>query len=240
MSIAELSANSVTPCYNDDRDVGRFSDHITVWVDVYIGEDQNCEGLKDKFDANLQVLRTNNYAENEMNDDAMLLADQNMLAKLKEDAYCLKYFSSIDRALDFIRQCQDKRIFFISSGTIGKKIVPHIAELPQIHGIYIFCGNISHHTQWAGEYVDYISAMLDHQDDLLERLTRDIAVYLDKKGDRHRQNESMIAARNCYAWSLKLLNRGKSLGDTGSRKLIETVERKFKELQSFATAPSEL
>ena len=239
MATSEFPASNTTPYSFNDRDFGRFSDHITVWVDAHIGEENTYDGLKNKFDANIQVLRSNNPAENEIDDDTMLCADKAMLGKLKEDVYCLKYFATMEKALRFILQSQDKKIFFISSGSIGEHIVPHIAELPQLYGVYIFCGHISSHTKWAHDYVDCIKAMLEHQDDLLERLTRDLAEYLEQKGDRHKMNESMVAARNCYSWSKKLLIRGKSLGDTGSRKLMERVDKKLNEVQSFSTAPSQ-
>jgi len=168
------------------------------------------------------------------NDDSMgmLCSDPKMLEKLCDEAYCLKYFANNDEALEYIRQNRQKQIFFISSGTIGKEVVPKIAALPQIQGIYIFCGYIPAHTEWASEYVDKITAMLEHQDNLLERLTRDIAEYVEKKGDQHFHNEDMVPAKNCYAWAKKLLIRGQILGDTGLTKKINSVDEKLNNAQS--------
>ena len=194
-----------TPYCNDNRDFGHFSDHVSVWIDKYIGVDNEYSMLKAKFNDNVQVLQTNNTNEMEADDDTMLCANQDMLKKLSDEVYCLKYFCTTERALDYIHNNSQRKIFFISSGTIGQEIVPLIAELPQIQGIYIFCGNISKHAEWARDYIDKISAMLEHQDDLLQRLTRDIADYVEQKGDQHNANGDKVQARNCYSWSKKLL-----------------------------------
>jgi hypothetical protein len=239
MADALYSSAGATPYLPDDRDFGRFSDHVTVWIDKYIGVANSYEGFKTKFDDNIQVLKTNNPLESEIDDDSMLCADQDMLKKLSDDIYCLKYFSTIEKGLEYIRANPGKRIFFISSGSIGKEVVPQIVDLPQIKGIYIFCGNISAHTGWAGDYVDNISAMLEHQDNLLERLTRDIAEYVEKKGDDYQKKDAKLPARNCYAWAKKLLIRGKMLGDTGLSKLIDRVDKKLNELQSSTECPSD-
>jgi hypothetical protein len=226
------SADGARPYFVDDRDFGHFSDHVTVWIDQHIGEENTYKDLKSKFNDNIQVLKSNNVVEDEIDDDTLTYADPDMLKKLSDEVYCLKYFSTVDKGLEYIRQNSQKAIFFVSSGTIGKIIVPQIADLPQIKGIYIFCGNISHHTEWAGEYADKISAMLEHQDNLLERLTRDIAAYVEKKGDEHKSKEDILQARNCYAWSKKLLVRGKMLGDTGLSKLIDKISEKIDNVQS--------
>jgi len=232
-------SEGATPIFNDGRDFGHFSDHVTVWIDEHIGVDNAYGGFKAKFNDNIQVLKSNNLNENEIDDESMLCADQDMLNKLIDEVYCLKYFSTIDKGLEYIENNPGKRIFFISSGSIGKDVVPKIVNLSQIQGIYIFCGNISAHTEWAGDYFEHISAMLEHQDNLLERLTRDIAEYVEKKGDEYTQADAKLAARNCYAWAKKLLIRGKMLGDTGLSKIINRVDKKLDEAQSSTQAPSD-
>jgi hypothetical protein len=238
MAESLFSSQVATPYNTSSRDFGQYSDHITVWIDQYIGEENTYANFKSKFDDNIQVLQSNSLAEIEIDDDSMVCSDPEMLKKLSHDVYCLKYFSSIDKALEYIHQNPDKKIFFISSGTIGRIVVPKIADLPQIHGIYIFCANISLQTDWAGDYADKINAMLEHQDDLLQRLTRDIADYLEKKGDEYEKIQSIIEAKNCYAWSKKLLIRAQQLGDTWVTKLIARLDEKLNKVQSAAVNPS--
>lgn len=224
---AEPMDTHVQPTGNqdDERDFSKMSDHITVWVDTHIGKEGEYADFKEKFDK-LQVLKSSLNEQNTVDDESMIYADQKMLANLRNDCYCLKYFSEIPKAVEYIRQHPEKRIFFVSSGSIGKEIVPQIYDLPQIQGIYIFCGNISAHVEWASEYIDNITAMLEHQDNLLTRLSRDIADYLQAKGDEYKQKNSYIAARNCYSWALKLLLRSKELGDNGAIKYIQIVKEK--------------
>ncbi|CAF0873577.1 unnamed protein product [Rotaria sordida] len=227
------------PYYTDDRDFGHFSDHVTVWVDIHIGMEDSYADFKAKFNNNIQVLQSNNINEEEIDDDSILCANPDMLKKLSDEVYCLKYFPTIEKGLEYILKNSDKKIFFISSGTIGKIIVPQIANLPQIQGIYIFCGNISYHTEWAGEYAENISGMFEHQDNLLERLTRDIAAYVERKGDQYKTNEAILPARNCYAWSKKLLIRAKQVGDSGTTKLIDNITKKINELEIPAACQGE-
>ncbi|UJR15364.1 hypothetical protein I4U23_002313 [Adineta vaga] len=187
------------PHYIDNRDFGNFSDHVTVWIDTHIGVDDGYTDFKAKFDTNIQVLQSNNPIEEDIDDESILYADQNILKNLRDEVYCLKYFPTPEKGLKYIRNNPQKKIFFISSGTIGKCVVPELVDLYQIYGIYIFCGNISFHTKWAYDYADIITAMLEHQDDLLQRLTRDIADCVEKKGDLYQQQMEYLKARNCYA-----------------------------------------
>jgi hypothetical protein len=239
MADSSFPSGEVTPYYINNRDFAHISDHVTVWVDKYIGADDSYGTLKSTFDNNIQVLKSHNTTEKNIDDDSMICSDPEMLKKLSDDCYCLKYFCEIAKALEFIHQSGNKKIFFISSGTIGRQIVPQIADLPQIKGIYIFCMDISKQVDWAGEYAEQISAMLVHQDDLLKRLTRDIATYLEEKGDRYKVRQETIQAKNCYAWTKKLLVRAQNLGDTWVRKPMETIDRKINEIQSHAVAPSD-
>ncbi|CAF3215430.1 unnamed protein product [Rotaria socialis] len=230
-----MAANSFTgvvPVSADGRDFGHFSDHVTVWIDRYIGVQNTYTNLKNKFNNSIQVLQSNNEAEAELDDDTMICANPDMLKELAEEVYCLKYFSTVEDGLDYIKNHPEKKIFFISSGTIGKIIVPDIANLAQIQGIYIFCGNISDHVKWARDYEDKITAMVEHQDNLLERLTQDIAKYVESKGDQYKTGGDNVEAKNCYSWSKKLLVRGKMLGDYSLERLIVNITKKIENLQS--------
>ncbi|CAF3517699.1 unnamed protein product [Adineta steineri] len=233
------SSYGSNPYYTNDRDFGDFSDHVTVWIDKHIGAENTYESIKTKFHDNIQVLQSNNPTEHEIDDESMLCADQDMLKKLSDQVYCLKYFSTPKQGLQYIHDNPHKKIFFISSGTIGEEVVPQLVGLSQIQGIYIFCGFISKHAEWAIDYAENISAMLEHQDDLLERLTRDIALYVETKGDQHKEKQELLKARNCYAWAIKLLNRGKMLGDNGTAKLIDRITKKLDEVHSSPICPSE-
>ncbi|CAF1490022.1 unnamed protein product [Didymodactylos carnosus] len=205
--------SKVRPYWDNDRDIGTFSDHLTVWLDLFIGRPEESIRLKAIFQRFIQPLNTLDQEEEAYDNPMTLLEDPRILEELKDRVYCLKPFFEVDACLAFIRENDGKKIFFISSGTMGEKIVPQIADLPQIHGIYIFCGNISYHAQgWAGNYVEHISAMLDHQDNLLIRMTKDISAYLEDKGDHYMKLLETFKAKTCYAWGIKLSMRQEKWG----------------------------
>ncbi|CAF1466021.1 unnamed protein product [Didymodactylos carnosus] len=225
--------SSAIPYFDDDRDLSRYSDHLTVWLDKYIGRPEESVGLKAQFKTITQPLETLNKTEEDVDETPNVMINPDMLEKLKDRIYCVKAFFDPAECLKYIRSNSDKKIFFISSGSMGEKIVPDIAALPQIHGVYIFCGNISHHVKtWAMEYVDNISAMLEHQDDLLVRLTKDIAEYLQNKGDHHFTQGENVKARNCYAWATKLILRTQQLGDTNYKKPLTILNAKREKAES--------
>ena len=231
MATVELSAEA-EPLLVKDRDISQYSDHVTVWIDTYIGEPHANPKLKEKFDSNVQVLRTNNPDEAELDDVSMLFIRSAVLEKLRIEVYCLNYFSTVEAGLAYIRAHPEKKIFFISSGTIGRIIVPQIAELPQIEAIYIFCGDILRQLDWASNYVTDAFLMFDHQDDLLERLTRDLGVYVESKGDQYEARNDFFPARNCFIWAKKLYVRYASATGTKQTDLIETITVKINRMQS--------
>ena len=219
------------------KDSSLSSDHLTVWVDDHIGKEENNQDLKDKFDKKVQVLKTMPN-ELEIDPESMMCTDPKLLADLSAEAYCLKYFSKIETALAFIRNSSTKTIFFISSGSIGKEIVPRLVELSNVKEIYIFCRDISEHVEWAEPYTDRISNFFQHQDDLLERLTNDIGKYLEAKGDQFVTNDAPWQAKNCYAWAQKLYLRNVEDECMNSRQSLRRVKEKMESIQCGSTCTS--
>jgi hypothetical protein len=84
-----------------------------------------------------------------------------------------------DEFMNFIIDQQETNttVFFIVSGTLGEEVVPLIYNFPCIKQIYIYCGNISKHMNWAFDYIEKI-LMFDFDEELLIRLTKEIADYL--------------------------------------------------------------
>ena len=234
---SSLSNSTCIPAPINDRALEFISDHLTIWVDQYIGEENTYRDLKGKFEDQVQVLKSNPN-EAEIDDESMLCADPVLLEKLSADFYCLKYFSKIDTALNFIRNHPEKTIFFISSGTIGEKIVPELVHLSNVEYIFIFCGNISAHAGWAADYVDRISNFFEHQNDLLERLTHDIGKYLENKGDQYEKDDARWQAKNCYAWAKKLYLRNLQANCWGSQKSVDNIDKKIQNVEGGAESTS--
>ena len=230
MASVDLSINA-TAFLADDRDISRYSDHVLVLVDAHIGEPDANPQLRERFDSHVQVLRSNNPDEDELDDPSMLFIRSDLLASLRNEVYCLNYFSTSDAGLKYIHAHPDKKIFFISSGTIGRIMVPEIVALPQIKAIYIFCGNIAFHLEWALDYQYQAFLMFDHEDDLLARLTLDLGQYVESKGDRYEAHKDFFQARNCFIWAKKLYLRCASVSDINTTAKVRTITEKIDRME---------
>ena len=100
----------------------------------------------------------------------------------KDGGKRLLMFSNIDKCVKFIEASSVSKntLFVISSGSLGRYLVPRIIDYKCVSIIYIFTCNIATQVHWAIQYVDKIN-IFDHELDLLVRLTRDLAEYYMRK-----------------------------------------------------------
>ncbi len=121
-------------------------------------------------------------------------------SKLTEDPrQCVKIFAEMNPCIEFLQTNLNETIFFVLSGSFGSKVVPLIYDYNHIHQIYLFCGSIASHANWAMDYTDKM-LMFDHQDDLLRRLFTEIELYLRQQAERHIEEAKICKDR---AQSLK-------------------------------------
>jgi hypothetical protein len=124
-----------------------------------------------------------------------------------EDA-CLEAFKRNEEMLE------DKHIFFITSGSMGRSAVPKIiAQYPHIFtdritnqpyaSIYVFCHDINLQMDWGMNYLEYVQ-MFNFDSELLERMTRDIAEYFITRAGRLREDNDLKGARQRLHWAKKL------------------------------------
>jgi hypothetical protein len=78
---------------------------------------------------------------------------QRMLDEMKAAVSTIKAFTCSDECHNYLRTMEKTRAFVISSGSLGRDIVPKIHGLTQVDAIYIFCDDISRHTVWTREWV---------------------------------------------------------------------------------------
>jgi hypothetical protein len=110
-----------------------------------------------------------------------------------------------DEAIELIQNYPNAKFFFISSGSLGKDMVPKIVQQYSfIHSFYIFCFKMANHCGWASEYVDCLQ-MFDHPIDLLVRLMRDISEYFINQGQIFLNgNDPHLALKYFnHAWNLE-------------------------------------
>jgi hypothetical protein len=145
-----------------------------------------------------------------------------------------------------IEKYQDKRILFITSGSLGQHIVPHIIQnFQQIFtdpvtndpysSVYIFCLDIPLHYGWAVEYYEYIQ-MFDHEADLLARMTRDMANYYFTQADRQQRGGHLKEALRPYLWSKKLFLQYQKMKEP-CQKYIDDIDRRTQEIEITLRLP---
>ena len=81
-----------------------------------------------------------------------------------------------DRCISVIRdECQKKRVFLITTGGLGAKVVPQIHSLPQVYAIYVYCSDVKGHRKWADNF-NKVRVVCDNDDrDLLPQFAVDVA-----------------------------------------------------------------
>ena len=150
-----------------------------LWLDAHIGTPGQCTGLKFKFQGDLAPAAANI-------DVPMDPMDQ-MLFCVHEFAVPITFASTIPAMLELIEQRSHDQaeIILISSGSLGKQIIPTIRERGwPIHSYYIFCFNTVGHSEWASDLLDdgVDIQMFDFDLDLLIRLARDLSNKMTEAG----------------------------------------------------------
>jgi len=85
--------------------------------------------------------------------------------------------STPDDAYRLIEKYRDRKIYFVSSGSLGSTAIPYIGtHYYNVLSFYVFCHSKASHVNWAFPYRHYLR-MFTHPIDLLVRLMRDISVH---------------------------------------------------------------
>ncbi len=80
---------------------------------------------------------------------------------LRESIDQLKTFDNGDECIKYIEYLSaNDRIILISSGSLGRSIVPRIHELRQIFSIYIYCMNKEANEQWTKKFIKVIKTLI--------------------------------------------------------------------------------
>ncbi|CAF3648496.1 unnamed protein product [Rotaria sordida] len=138
--------------------------YYCIWLDSHIGAPGECPSFQDKFQQSLKPM--NGLPPNSIN---------NLILCFEQEVAPIKFVLDIDDALVLVQNEIDKKIIFISSGSLGKQIIPFIIKThPHVYTFYIFCAQVSNNLNWAIDYTNCLQ-MFDHETDLLIRLVRDIS-----------------------------------------------------------------
>ncbi|CAF1162497.1 unnamed protein product [Adineta steineri] len=220
-------------------------DHMIVWLDQNIASADCCRQLKKAFSTTINP--ENRISTNIDELDICNLIRENSIneqTSFLEVPFIFRLFSDVEPCLEFlIENARKKRIFFLTSGSLGEKIVPKILDEHQEifqdennklyeDSIYIFCADMVKHGQWAIEYLELDCIKMENDDQtLLSRLTRDIAKYFLFKGKQFKENSnnllsSLEKATKYFTWAKELYHRAQTIIKTHtSTNMINEIDQ---------------
>jgi hypothetical protein len=235
--MAEAFSDTVIP---EDYDY-KTPEHLIIWLDAHIGDPEKYHNLKKSFSNNIDP-RSQTLTKLTDEDIDNLLRVGEAISVCFGGVLCLLLaFTDPDLCYQAFQIHHDKRILFITSGSLGRRIVPDIIQNFQkiftdpvtndpYSSIYIFCLDIPLHYSWAMEYYEYVQ-MFDHEADLLARMTRDMAEYYFTQAERQRVNEHLKEALRTYLWSKKLYLHYKKMNEP-CQKYIDDINRITQEIKN--------
>ncbi|UJR10965.1 hypothetical protein I4U23_015150 [Adineta vaga] len=169
-----------------------------VWCDVSFENNDSYQSMQDEFNE----ASTGTPKRQPDPIDMAILNDD--IEKLRSDKVPLAVVRTIDDALREIANHKDEKVFVICSGSVGRCLVPMIAqEYPYVHDIYIYAHNIGLHVDWADHYIKLIK-MFNFHTNLLVRLTRDISKYFIERGKIFLSVDEPRHALKCLEHAQKL------------------------------------
>ena len=142
-----------------------------IWLDTYIGQDGEYDGFKRMFRSALDPTVP-------MPPDHI----DSLIRALNENVAPFLFADTPDRAIAFIEAHRDKKIIFISSGSLGRDMIPRIIRTYSwVHSFYFFCAIIQNYVEFSYDYRSCLM-IFNFELDLLVRLARDISEDIIKQG----------------------------------------------------------
>ena len=74
---------------------------------------------------------------------------QNTLKQLRIVVNEVYTLTTPSQCITFLNEMDEQRAFVVSSGALGRDLVPEIQNTPRVDTIYIFCVNKQRHEGWA-------------------------------------------------------------------------------------------
>ena len=77
---------------------------------------------------------------------------QNTLKQLRSVVNEVHPLTTPAQCIMFLNEMDKQRAFVISSGALGRELVPEIHNIQRVDTIYIFCANKQRHEEWAKQW----------------------------------------------------------------------------------------
>lgn len=201
--------------------------HMVFWLDEAFGDPQYGRHLKKAFSSNTDprcetwTMLTDTYYSQ------MVLESQLTEMWLENIHSLFQTFDNINACLAAFEANQDKRIFFITSDTMGGDIVETVLERYRhvftdpitnepYPSIYVLCHIIGDNVGWAMRHYEHIQ-IFNHDQDLLQRMTRDIGQYFVERGRRLHAAADPRGALKQLEWAKRLFHQYEKMHVGGER-----------------------
>ena len=152
-----------------------------IWYDAHIGQKGQCHSMKTDFIVKLMESAALPPTQHDPEIDGRAMKTTiypNPITFVHEEDQALELLETVSKL---------KKVYFITSGKLGKEIIPKIlTEKISIYAYYIFCGQMSAYTEWGVECVanKLNIKMFDFETDLLIRLARDMSREFIREGEK--------------------------------------------------------
>ena len=135
-----------------------------------------CNALKEKLSNAVNVIMNEPVDQDEID---VLIEARSVYPSITSQ---LIPVCTIEECLQLIHSNYHKEIFVVTSGSLGRELVPHVIKhYPYVEKVFVFCGNILSHMDWALNYVENL-LMFDFHNDLFARLVHDVGMYYKQQG----------------------------------------------------------
>ncbi|CAF4620358.1 unnamed protein product, partial [Rotaria socialis] len=198
--------------------------NLIIWLDEHIGDSNWCQQLKRAFSTQPDPKNPIPVKLSDQEFVEILVSEGHMPVDFEGVRFLLAAFKDIDSCIHCFYANPHKRIFFITSGSMGEKAVPIILDRfkdtftdpvtkEPYRFIYVFCLNIKYNCEWALDYCDYIQ-MFNFEAELLARMIRDIGDYFLRESKRllTESAPNNPAAYHRLTWAKELYERYNRMG----------------------------
>jgi len=238
-------------CNDANASSEEIPNHMIVWLDLHIGKREDYRSLKAAFSSTTDPNHASPVRLIDKDDDEINRTVGFEQINFEGVRFLLAAFTNVERCVEFLQENQNKKIFLITSGSMGREVLrliemkckdaftdPFTKE--PCASIYVFCHEVERQMDWMPTYAEYLAPPFTFDADLLLRMTRDIADYFVAESKRllEEQSPNYSAVKNRLTWAYTLYDRYRAMENSCSirkelaevNELIEKVEKKMKEL----------
>ncbi|CAF1240881.1 unnamed protein product [Adineta steineri] len=157
--------------------------------------------------------------------------NERMKERFRRVTHPLYTFIDAASAVKFIEEQRDagKTVFLITSGRLARELVPQVYDFPCVITIFIYCAKIKDYIDWATDYIEKV-LMFDFDEELLIRLTNEIANYLEEEAKKYENNGNVESASGLLDWAAWLYNDASTLEQAACRAILENIRKRRQKL----------